>query len=462
MIDFTVGTPAQTLSLAVDTASSNIWVNVADSELCRDGGCQIGGAFKPDSATKMPLVKDFHISYDDGFTISGEYITDTMIFDHKSVTSVPFGLGIKSDTDPGVFGIGYSANQAQSHNPGAPKRKYPTFSQVLMRNGIIKIEAFSMWLDGEDSGNILFGGVDRAKYHDKLKPLPVLPESDGTFLLFRIRLFKLRLSQGNSEQALSSVQESFPLSVYLDSGCNYIQLPPHITAAIHQALKAKTITGNNWPLVDCDLRKSPLTLDFTFDSMTIQVSMSSLIGPWEKPHRGEATTKLCELALTSTTGKDFVLGTPFLRSVYVVYNMQNNEVSLAQINLDATGSEIVEISQTKSSSPEISSNSVKFLGLTNSADSAIAMNPPESDDLSASATPSNTEDLFGDGSSKDFDALNPEVDGESMKPDDSTDASDNKISYASTDRNGLVYNNDFTTSKIKKRRNLIYTSSGHV
>ena len=45
-----------------------------------------------------------------------------------------------------------------------------------------------------------------------------------------------------------------------------------------------------------------------------------------------------------------VLGDTFLRSAYVVYDLHNNEISLAQTNFNSTGSNIMEI--TNSSVPD--------------------------------------------------------------------------------------------------------------
>jgi hypothetical protein len=46
------------------------------------------------------------------------------------------------------------------------------------------------------------------------------------------------------------------------------------------------------------------------------------------------------------------LGDTFLRSAYVVYDLANNEISLAQTNFNATGTNVVEIGTGTGSVPD--------------------------------------------------------------------------------------------------------------
>ena len=48
-------------------------------------------------------------------------------------------------------------NQARAPD----SNEYPSFADRLIDNGIIRINAFGMWLDVESRVTILFGGVDK-------------------------------------------------------------------------------------------------------------------------------------------------------------------------------------------------------------------------------------------------------------------------------------------------------------
>jgi hypothetical protein len=52
---------------------------------------------------------------------------------------------------------------------------------------------------------------------------------------------------------------------------------------------------------------------------------------------------LTDKGISDAAGSTAVLGDTFLRSAYVVYDLQNNQISLAQTDFNATGSNVVEI-----------------------------------------------------------------------------------------------------------------------
>ncbi|KAJ3502036.1 hypothetical protein NM208_g16809 [Fusarium decemcellulare] len=51
----------------------------------------------------------------------------------------------------------------------------------------------------------------------------------------------------------------------------------------------------------------------------------------------------CMFGIAPSPSSTSILGDTFMRSAYVVFDLENNEVSLAQSNFNATGSDIVEI-----------------------------------------------------------------------------------------------------------------------
>ncbi|KAK4971898.1 hypothetical protein LTR66_011385, partial [Elasticomyces elasticus] len=76
-----LGTPAQNLRLHIDTGSSDLWVNVASSPLCRSSGnpCGASGTYAPNSSTTYAYIDSiFNISYVDGSGSSGDYVSDVL------------------------------------------------------------------------------------------------------------------------------------------------------------------------------------------------------------------------------------------------------------------------------------------------------------------------------------------------------------------------------------------------
>jgi len=57
----------------------------------------------------------------------------------------------------------------------------------------------------------------------------------------------------------------------------------------------------------------------------------------------QGRTPLCIIGISPADGSTPVLGDTFLRSAYVVYDLVNNQISLAQTDFNATSSNIMEI-----------------------------------------------------------------------------------------------------------------------
>lgn len=99
--NITIGTPGQELGVVLDTGSSDLWCNVAQSNLCQQfpDGCRITGTFNPkDSSSFSFISSDFNISYADGTGAAGDYVSDKVRFGDAAVDDFQFALGYESDS----------------------------------------------------------------------------------------------------------------------------------------------------------------------------------------------------------------------------------------------------------------------------------------------------------------------------------------------------------------------------
>jgi len=115
-----LGTPAQDLTLQLDTGSSDIWVPDSSAKVCRASGsgptskgCDLG-AFTPSKSSTYKTVgqNTFDISYVDGSSSSGDYFTDVFEIAGATLNNMTMGLGIKTDIAYGLVGVGYALNEA--------------------------------------------------------------------------------------------------------------------------------------------------------------------------------------------------------------------------------------------------------------------------------------------------------------------------------------------------------------
>ena len=335
LMDASIGTPAQDVKLHIDTGSSDLWVNVADSQFCQENAatCQAAGLYSAnDSSTYEYVDSQFTITYVDGTGSSGDYASDTFAFGGVSIDNLRFGIGYTSSKSVGVLGIGYAAHEVAA-SYGAP---YSNLPQKLVEDGLISTNAYSLWLNDLDAstGEILFGGVNTEKYTGELQTVPIVPEQGGVYAELIIALTAVG-ANGNQ----GSISDNLRYAALLDSGSSLMYLPNDIADAIFPAVGAEWDENQGTAFVDCSLADSTETLDLTFSSPTIRIPMNELVLT--------AGADTCILGVARAGSSVPVLGDTFLRSAYAVYDLENNEISLAQTNFNSTGGTIQEITRSE-------------------------------------------------------------------------------------------------------------------
>lgn len=333
-----LGTPPQNFLLHIDTGSSDLWVNARNSQLCsnRAQPCEQAGTYSAeDSSTYQYVNSVFNISYVDGSGASGDYARDTFYMNDMEIDDLQFGIGYQSSSPEGILGIGYTINEVQVNRAGM--KPYPNLPQKLVDDNKINTNAYSLWLNDLDasSGNILFGGVDTAKFEGTLSKLPIIPEQ-GMYAEFIIALTALG---ENGEKGSVFQNQKYP--VLLDSGSSLMYLPDDVATAMYQKFNAKYDSTQGAAYCDCDVANQEGSLDFTFsdDGPTISVPINELV-LFMGVVRGEDT---CILGIGPAGDSISVLGDTFLRSAYVVYDLENNQIALAQTVFNSTKSSIQEI-----------------------------------------------------------------------------------------------------------------------
>lgn len=338
----TLGTPAQSLRLHIDTGSSDLWVNTPSSALCSAKGsaCEFAGTYTANSSSTYTFIaSDFNISYVDGSGAAGDYVSDIFTIGSTTLASLQFGIGYSSSSAEGILGIGYTLNEVQVGRAG--KAAYNNLPAQMVADGLIQSNAYSLWLNDLDAstGSILFGGVDTDKYSGSLETLPIQKES-GQYAEFLITLTSVSLGS-------TTIATNQAIAVLLDTGSSLSYLPDSITEAIYEQVDAQYDSSEGAAYVACSLASNTSTLDFTFSSPTIQVPMNELVIPVTSSSGRPLTftdgTEACLFGIAPAGSSTSVLGDTFIRSAYLVYDLDNNEISIAQTVFNTTTSNVVEI-----------------------------------------------------------------------------------------------------------------------
>ncbi|KAI0141270.1 aspartic peptidase domain-containing protein [Xylariaceae sp. FL1272] len=358
--DVSVGTPPQKVYLIVDTGSSDVWVLDSHADLCQSSALQdrygecLATYDTENSETYEVAVEDgFNITYADLNSATGDYIKDDVHIAGTTVSGLQLGLARNTTINSGVLGIGFDAGEATLDI-------YPNIITLLMSQGLIDAEAYSLFLDDldADQGTILFGGIDTEKYTGELKIIDIVPDGfTGKITSFSVDLTSLTISPPDAD-GQSILPET--ISVVLDSGTTLTYLPEVVAKDIYDAVGAvNDIFGTGLVYISCSVVDSDEWKDATFDyrfgeddGPLIRVGLADLVIdnvagfvsqgfqipddlPFDDP---------CSLGIQSLEGY-YLLGDTFLRSAYVVYDLTNKQIGLAQANPDSDSSNIVEITK---------------------------------------------------------------------------------------------------------------------
>jgi hypothetical protein len=229
---------------------------------------------------------------------------------------------------------------------------YDNVPAKMVTDKIISSNAYSLWLNdlNANTGNILFGGVDTDQFEGTLATLPI-QQSNGEYAEFLIALTAVSLGG-------TTIASNQNVAVLLDSGTSLTYLPNAITSAIYQAVGATYDNAQATAYVPCSLASNTTTLDYTFTSPTISVTMAELVldiaGADGRPVYFQNGEQACVFGISPAGTSTSVLGDTFLRSAYVVYDLSNNEISLAQTKFNVTTTNILEIGTGANSVPSAS------------------------------------------------------------------------------------------------------------
>ncbi|KAI9797759.1 MAG: hypothetical protein M1835_006931 [Candelina submexicana] len=348
-VNISVGTPSQNQRVHLDTGSSDLWTSAATSQICklRSRPCQDTGTYNANaSSTYKYLNSGFNLTYIDGSGARGDNVIDIVRIGNVEIPGLQFGVGYKSNIPEGVLGVGYENSEAQVGHQG--QRTYSNLPQLMVEGGLIQSNAYSLWLNDLEAstGSILFGGVDTNRFHGKLQTLPILT-IDGVHAAFFIAMTSITLSNGRQQTSMFSSSNN-AMAVLLDSGSSLTYLPDTIANAIFTQVGASYDERSQAAYIPCSMMNNASTLDYTFTSPVISVPMNELVIDLGTTANGRPLTfndgtPACMFGIAPSGGSTNILGDTFLRSAYVVYDLNNNEISIAQTNFNATSDNVLPI-----------------------------------------------------------------------------------------------------------------------
>ncbi|MCJ1282972.1 hypothetical protein MMC26_002299 [Xylographa opegraphella] len=366
LINATIGTPPQSFGLQLDTGSSDIWVPATNADVCQQDprSCSLFGAFNSKNSNSFVDVApgQFQISYVDNSGVTGDYMNDTFAIGKTAIKQQTMGLATQASRALGIMGIGFDSGESIASSG----QEYPNVIAQMKLQGYIKTMAYSLWLNDlgkavlphntrhllipktdSNDGSILFGGVDTAKFHGNLISVPIQPDTDTQAITsFTVVLSSVTVQNGSGSTQYS--QPNLAVPVILDSGTSLTYLPDRYANAILSGVGA-TNDPNYGYTVPCSLSNTDATFNFTFGGPggpTIGVGINEFVVPIVTLDGSVPTLQdgspACNFGINPAGASPNLFGDTFLRSAYVVYDLENKQIGLANTNFNATGSSVTE------------------------------------------------------------------------------------------------------------------------
>lgn len=278
----------------------------------------------------------FSIQYADGTSAQGFWGHDQVGFSGYNVSDLSFATVNVTDSTFGVLGIGLPGLET-TYSGTLSSYMYENLPIRLKRQGIIQKNVYSLYLDRQEAltGSVLFGAVDHAKYSGTLQTVPIINIYSGFYSLpIRLDVVMDSITLQGSDSNVTVTTVATP--ALLDSGTTLSYLPSNMLSRLTLSLSATYSLSAGMYVVDCGYNSDSLFAIFNFSGIEIKVPLSDMI----LTYRSQCYLGvLPQSSLSSSTYA--ILGDNFLRNAYIVYDLDDLEILMAQVNY--TDQEDIEI-----------------------------------------------------------------------------------------------------------------------
>ncbi|KAK7967522.1 aspartic-type endopeptidase [Apiospora aurea] len=400
VVDVSVGTPPQNLSMALTLSDYNSWV--PDAAPCSqhsswnsyykvtEDDC-LRNAFRANESSTLVVEHEYGYSvgnrnlmavYPDGKMAFGHMVRDDMeLPGGVQVANMTLGLVNQADSRTGVLSLGFNTSTlaAGLKDPDSPDD--PTFVDRLLADGHINSKAFSMWLDSEDAttGNLLLGAVDKSAFEAPLVRFDLTQSRDTSAGYYvTTNTFSAWVSSFNTsatdDGALTPVRNKTQLPfVTIDPTFTVSNLPQDLAETLWTMAGAAYSRKYMIATIPCSQRdkvEGRVSIQFSNTwGPKLTVPLSDLVLPmdaWSKQHRSrsyydddydEAEDKDAEedsaddclfgaQNITAEYPADYgddmaglTIGAPFLKRSYLVFDLAAKEVAMAPVKFGASSTE---------------------------------------------------------------------------------------------------------------------------
>ncbi|KAG6917888.1 hypothetical protein DXG01_000497 [Tephrocybe rancida] len=307
--EISIGEPAQTFKVILDTGSSNLWV---PSTRCTSIACFLHTKYDSSaSSTYKANGTEFSIQYGSG-SMEGFVSNDQLTIGDLEIPNQDFaeatkepGLAFAFGKFDGILGLAYDTISVNHIVPPF----YNMINQGLLDKNVF---AFRVGSSEDDGGEAIFGGIDDSAYTGKINYVPVRRKA-----YWEVELEKVTF--GDDEMELESTGAA------IDTGTSLIALPTDMAEMLNTQIGAKK-SWNGQYTIDCAKVPSLPDLGFTFGGKHYPLKGSDYI----LEVQGTCMSSFQGLDINVPGGALWIIGDVFLRKYYTVYDLDRNAVGFAK------------------------------------------------------------------------------------------------------------------------------------
>ncbi|KAG0291101.1 hypothetical protein BGZ97_005987 [Linnemannia gamsii] len=310
--------PPQSFEVVFDTGSDMI---VITSDECQGAHCDEMAHYTCTSCTKTPY--SYNISYGDGTWGSGPIVADTVsiggliIHDQQILDITQSGLDLSS-YGPGISGlVGLMPNSPVLH-------AIPPLA-TISKDNLLDMNVFSVYLapslKQNQGGSFLFGGIDSTKFVGPLNYVPVSTASG-------VREGMWYVDADNAFAGDTPVKGYTESPWLFDTGTSFIAVPTSFAAAFHANIPGSAYsTTDGIYILPCTGTKS---FGVSFNGIKYEVPYSDYVAA-----AGGESSLCVSLVMPLGNYEMYILGDPFLRQVYSVYDFTPgaSRIGIAQVDV---------------------------------------------------------------------------------------------------------------------------------
>jgi len=190
--------------------------------------------------------------------------------------------------------------------------------------------------------------------------IAMYPSSSGIVDRFTVAFTSFSITSPSGTDTLTSPGYAVP--VVLDSGTTITYVPDDLALSIYNEVGATYSSELQEALCDCVTGTVQGTLNFGFagaNGVTIKVPISEMVSPLFRQDGTQETFTngqpacLFGIGPSSSLGEDapILFGDTMLRSAYVVYDLANFRIGLAQTNFNSSSSNVVAFASLSANIP---------------------------------------------------------------------------------------------------------------